>query len=88
MLKAGSGEEIAEAIMKQLMREAGVPTSFAWMAEPFRQMARDMVASGLPYLMVEKEKAILCLTCGLVSHNPNDVAQKYCGACQEFHERS
>jgi hypothetical protein len=30
--------------------------------------------------------SIQCLTCGLTSHNPNDVEQKYCGHCHKFHE--
>ena len=29
--------------------------------------------------------AILCLCCGLASANPNDMQQRYCGMCQEYH---
>jgi hypothetical protein len=29
-------------------------------------------------------KSITCLACGLISHNPNDVIQRYCGACKIF----
>jgi predicted RNA-binding Zn-ribbon protein involved in translation (DUF1610 family) len=29
-------------------------------------------------------KSIACHACGLTSHNPNDVAQRYCGACKVF----
>lgn len=29
---------------------------------------------------------IMCLHCGRVSHNSNDVANKYCGHCHIFHE--
>jgi hypothetical protein len=29
-------------------------------------------------------KAIGCKACGRVSHNPNDVANRYCGHCHEF----
>ncbi len=29
---------------------------------------------------------ITCLTCGLTSFNPTDLAEKYCGACHVFHE--
>lgn len=28
---------------------------------------------------------ITCLLCGRTSHNPNDVAQRYCGHCHIFH---
>ena len=38
------------------------------------------------YLIVKNGTAIKCLCCGLTSHNPNDVAQRYCGFCHAFHE--
>ncbi len=42
------------------------------------------------YALSESEKTgqeqIMCLNCGRVSHNPNDVANKYCGHCHIFHE--
>jgi hypothetical protein len=28
-----------------------------------------------------------CPYCGMVSHNPNDEANRYCGACHQFAER-
>lgn len=31
------------------------------------------------------ESAIQCLCCGLGSNHPQDVAQRYCGYCHEFH---
>jgi hypothetical protein len=34
----------------------------------------------------QRHFAILCLTCGYLSHNHNDVANKYCGHCCVFHE--
>jgi len=30
-------------------------------------------------------KGIKCLVCGLTSWNENDVEQKYCGCCNQFH---
>jgi hypothetical protein len=30
--------------------------------------------------------AILCLVCMRLSHNPNDVANRYCGKCHRFHD--
>jgi hypothetical protein len=30
---------------------------------------------------------ILCHRCGMVSHNTNDVRERYCGACHAFHMR-
>ena len=29
---------------------------------------------------------IVCPKCGMVSHNPNDVRERYCGNCHAFHE--
>lgn len=28
---------------------------------------------------------ILCVCCGLPSSNPNDIAERYCGFCHQFH---
>jgi Zn finger protein HypA/HybF involved in hydrogenase expression len=28
---------------------------------------------------------IKCLVCGMVSHNPNDIAYLYCGNCHAYH---
>ena len=32
------------------------------------------------------QRAILCLICERVSHNPNDVEKLYCANCKMFHE--
>jgi hypothetical protein len=29
---------------------------------------------------------IVCPKCGMVSHNPNDVRERYCGRCHAFHD--
>ena len=39
------------------------------------------------YRIVENGKAIQCLRCQMISHNLNDVSQKYCGHCHLFHSR-
>ena len=31
------------------------------------------------------QSAILCLCCGMSSPNPNDIAEKYCGFCHDWH---
>jgi len=45
--------------------------------------------SGLTYQVAFDQRglpaAIRCYICGLVSHNLNDVSQKYCGFCHRFH---
>lgn len=38
------------------------------------------------YELLDEGRAIKCYVCGMVSHNPNDVAQRYCGNCHRFHE--
>ncbi len=42
--------------------------------------------SNKTYEIVEDGHAIVCLICGRKSYNANDVAQKYCGDCNRFHE--
>ena len=32
------------------------------------------------------EPSIACPKCGMVSYNPNDVEQRYCGNCHAFHD--
>lgn len=33
-----------------------------------------------------RTSSITCLACGLTSFDPTDLAEKYCGACQVFHD--
>jgi len=33
-----------------------------------------------------RPEAIKCLVCGMVSYNKNDIEQKYCGNCHQFHD--
>jgi hypothetical protein len=42
----------------------------------------------LTYRIEEAEdglRKITCLICGMTSYNQNDVEQKYCGSCHQFH---
>ena len=41
---------------------------------------------GLRVIVERQAPSITCPTCGAVSHNPNDIAQRYCGHCHQFHE--
>jgi hypothetical protein len=34
--------------------------------------------------IIDGGRAIRFSPCGIVSHNPNDVRERYCGACHEF----
>jgi hypothetical protein len=81
-------EEIAEAIARQLFADAGVAfnTEGTWAERIALRIARDIVASGAHYIVVNAGAAIMCLRCGCVSHNASDIAQRYCGACHEFLE--
>lgn len=47
-----------------------------------------LVAGGVATYVVRRRIArtiITCLCCGLVSDHPEDVQQKYCGGCLQFH---
>jgi ribosomal protein S27AE len=82
-------EEIAAAIVRQMLTEAGIDPAIAAGTDAERialQIARDIVAGDVGYIIVNKGAAIMCLRCGAVSHNANDVAQRYCGACHAFLE--
>lgn len=37
------------------------------------------------YILGNGQQAILCLCCGVLSHNLNNAQQKYCNFCREFH---
>lgn len=30
---------------------------------------------------------IACPKCGMVSYNPNDILERYCGNCHQFHDQ-
>lgn len=36
--------------------------------------------------MVKIGETITCRVCGMTSHNPNDIQQRYCASCHQFHE--
>lgn len=40
----------------------------------------------MSYTLLSDGKAIHCGQCGRVSHNANDVAQRYCAFCHKFHD--
>jgi hypothetical protein len=82
-------EHIASAIARHMLAEAGIPAAAAdgTAAEQIAlRIGRDIAASCGTYLVINAGSAIMCLRCGAVSHNPNDVAERYCGACNEFLE--
>lgn len=41
---------------------------------------------GLRVTVTRLTPSITCPTCGAVSYNRNDIEQRYCGACHQFHE--
>lgn len=46
----------------------------------------NMSAMEPTYKISEDGQSIICLDCGMTSWNPNDVHERYCGNCHEFHE--
>jgi hypothetical protein len=59
------------------------------MIDPLQQFMRNRLKSiGAPtYVLGEmmERPCILCLVCTYLSFNPDDVKNKYCGQCHEFH---
>jgi hypothetical protein len=40
----------------------------------------------MTYEILNHGKAIKCLRCNRISHNPNDIRERYCANCHVFHE--
>jgi hypothetical protein len=38
------------------------------------------------YEIVEEGTGIVCLICGMVSYNREDVRRRFCGSCKVFHD--
>jgi hypothetical protein len=39
------------------------------------------------YEVIEERRAIRFEPCGVVSHNPNDIRERYCAVCHVFVEK-
>lgn len=39
----------------------------------------------IPVECVEEQPSIICPKCSYKSYNPNDIREKYCGNCNQFH---
>lgn len=98
-MKPISREELARIIARQVIDEAATElgrliigretvdeVQAGEVTMSLLQAGRELVASGVPYLLVNRGKAILCFTCGRISHHRKDVEQRYCGACHKFHD--
>jgi hypothetical protein len=44
------------------------------------------VLAGPPTSYAIAGRSITCRLCGLTSHNPNDIRERYCGRCHIFHD--
>lgn len=51
----------------------------------YRGRAQEQLYEAPTYVLLEESKAIACLKCGMISHNPQDIAHKYCNHCHIFH---
>lgn len=57
-------------------------------AKDLAEMAtRTLADEGIEYWIAPGGTSITCVKCRLSSSNPHDVANRYCGACHEFHKR-
>jgi hypothetical protein len=61
----------------------------AWVAEQdAKQACFSTWAAGLGYKIPPRgEPSIVCPQCGLRSYNPNDIAERYCAQCHQFHNQ-
>ena len=51
-----------------------------WPADRIRQEA-------IAAVLAERDRpSITCPVCRMVSYNPNDVRERYCGHCHQFHD--
>jgi len=37
-----------------------------------------------PYLILKSGQSIMCLSCGMESHSPDDVRHRFCGHCKRY----
>lgn len=51
----------------------------------FELAQKYLLDRGIRYWIAPDGGSITCVTCGLQSYNPNDVAHLYCGNCKKFH---
>jgi hypothetical protein len=51
---------------------------------PFKRKPADPPVE-LLFVILDGGKAIKCMACGMTSHHPRDVEQRYCGNCKKFH---
>ncbi len=49
-------------------------------------VAHFEIREGYDLLTINGEPAIRCTQCQQVSYHPKDIAERYCGRCQKFHE--
>jgi hypothetical protein len=59
--------------------------AMTWMEDAVRAV-NLIVPYRKSYVIMEGGKAIKCFSCGAVSPNAADVANKYCGKCCKFHD--
>jgi hypothetical protein len=46
----------------------------------------DLLWSTISYAVSFDGKVFFCRMCGMASHNPQDVENRYCGHCHCFHD--
>lgn len=88
--KVAEGEAVAAAMALEAMayREWGdyVPAEVLTAGTLLRRLGAEVGAPRGAGYEILPGPAILCRTCSRTSHNPNDVAQRYCGHCHVFHD--
>jgi hypothetical protein len=70
---------LAASIMQKQYQE--VSARFTWWAIPSN---RDAKVHPMSYTAEELSRLFVCPRCGVVSHNPNDLAEGYCRRCGAY----
>lgn len=70
--------------------EYGVLTGFSTLCFVFVRYDGDQQSKATPpgdlELVDTDAESIRCPQCGWVSYNPNDVRERYCGHCHQYHD--
>lgn len=64
------------------------PYKAALLAREVDPPTEPTVRDGKTYALIADSTGILCLRCGVLSHNPADITERYCARCRRYHENT
>lgn len=65
-----------------------VPYKTSLLARELDPPAEPTVRDGKTYALLPGNTGILCLRCGMVSHNGADITNRYCARCRRYHDNT